>query len=106
MADKQFCNQLAIVEVAKELGLTTKVVKEIVDSQSEYTRIVMESGSFDSIRWPYLGIFKSKPKEIQMINHLKGMTPEQANDFKKAVRTGKIRLDLWNKGQDQPSQLI
>lgn len=105
MAEKQFCNQLALADTAKELGLPLKVVREIVDTQSEYVRIVMESGSFDSIRLAYLGIFRSKPKEIQMINHLKGMTPEQAKEFKKAVRTGKIRLDLWNQGKQNDTEL-
>ena len=82
-------------EIATELGLPLEAVKRIVASQSEYTKVVMESDSFDSIRWPYLGVFKSKPKEVQMINHLKGMDPIQAADFKKAVRTGKIKLNHW-----------
>lgn len=93
--EKTFCNLVIIKEVAAELGLDFKIVKNMVDSQSEYTKVVMESDSFDSIRWPYLGVFKSKPKEVQMINHLKGMTPEQAAEFKKLVRTGKIKLNHW-----------
>jgi hypothetical protein len=93
--EKTFCNLVILKEVATELGLDFKTVKNMVDSQSEYTKVVMESDSFDSIRWPYLGVFKSKPKEVQMINHLKGMTPEQAAEFKKLVRTGKIKLNHW-----------
>jgi hypothetical protein len=85
-------NTIVIKEVATYLGLTTEQVKQMITCQSEYTRDVMESGSFDSVRWPYLGIFKSKPKEVQMLSHLKGLTKEQAEEFKKAVRTGKIRL--------------
>jgi len=85
-------NTIVIKEVATYLGLTVEQVKQIVTCQSEYTKEVMESGSFDSVRWPYLGIFKSKPKEVQMLSHLKGLTKEQAEEFKKAVRTGKIKL--------------
>lgn len=93
--ERTFCNIIILKEVAAELGLPLSTVRAIIDSQSEYTKVVMESGSYDSIRWPYLGVFKSKPKEVQMINHLKGMTPEQASEFKKKVRTGKIKLNHW-----------
>lgn len=98
---KVYCNERCIVEVAQELGLPVKVVREIVSTQSEYTRMIMESNTFDSIRLPYMGIFKSKPKELQMINHLRGMTPEQAREFKHAVRTGKIKLNTWEKKDDK-----
>ena len=93
--ERTFCNIVVMKEVADELGLPLEAVKNIISSQSEYTKVVMESDTFDSIRWPYLGVFKSKPKEVQMINHLKGMNPEQATEFKKLVRTGKIKLNHW-----------
>lgn len=93
--NRLLCNHMCIVEVAQELGLDIKVVKAIVDSQSEYTKVVMESNSFDSVRWPYFGVFRSKPKEIQMLSYLRGMTPEQQKDFKKAVRTKQIILAPW-----------
>lgn len=93
--ERQLCNESVVKEVAKELGLTIKEVRELVSTQSEYVKYVMESGTFDSIRLPYLGIFKSKPKEVQMLEHLKGMTKEQQDDFKRLVRTGKIRLNTW-----------
>lgn len=90
--EKVLCNSTCLREVANELGLPLKDVKEIVDCQSEFTRVTIETGAFNNIRWPYLGVFKSKTKEIQMINYLKGMNPIQAEEFKKAVRTGKIKL--------------
>lgn len=93
--ERIFCNPLIIAEVALELGLPKKVVEEMINCQSEYTKVVMESNTFDNIRWPYLGVFKSKPKEIQMLQYLSGMTPEQAAQFKKDVRTGRIKLDAW-----------
>ncbi len=95
--EKIICNQLILKEVAQELGLDIKIVKDMTVAQSEYVKQVMESGSFDSIRLPYMGVFKSKPKEVQMINHLQGMTKEQQEDFKKAVRTGRIKLITWGK---------
>lgn len=95
--ERVVCNQIILREVASELGLPLETVKDIVNFQSEYTKEVMESNSFDSVRWPYLGVFKSKPKEVQMINHLRGMTPEQQAEFKKAVRTKQIILNQWEK---------
>jgi hypothetical protein len=95
--ERSTCNPRIAKEVAHELGLTVKQVEQIVNSQSEFTKFVMENGSFDSVRWRYLGQFKSKPKEVQMIEYLKGLTPEQQREFKKAVRTGRILLSTWEK---------
>lgn len=90
--ERIICNAAALREVAAELGMPFKDVKDIIDCQSDYTKLIIEQGAFDNIRWPYLGVFKSKTKEIQMINYLKGMNKVQAEEFKKAVRTGKIKL--------------
>lgn len=81
-----------MTEVAKELGLSVQLVKEIFSAHSMYTKQVMESNSFDGVRWPYLGVFRSKPKEVQVINHLKGLTPEQQREFKRQVRAGKFKI--------------
>lgn len=94
---RTLCNEICIKEVAEELGLSTNTVRKIVDSQFGFVKEVMESGTFDSIRLPYLGVFKSKPKEVQIINHLKGMTEDQAREFRRAVLTGKIRFNWWEK---------
>lgn len=93
--ERVICNTVILKEVSQELGMDLKTVRDIVNSQSEYTKHIMESESFDSVRWPYLGVFKSKPKEVQMINHLRGMSPEQQLEFKKAVRTGRIKFNHW-----------
>lgn len=102
MQERVLCNPVAIKKVADELGLSVKEVKEMVNIQSEFTKEVMQDNSFNSIRWPYLGIFKSKPKEIQMINHLRGMTPEQQKEFKFKVRTRQIRLNDWENDTRKP----
>lgn len=99
--ERVLCNQVVLTEVARDLGLPLETVKQIIICQSEFTKEVMESNTFDSVRWPYFGVFKSKPKEVQMINHLKGMTYEQAEDFKRKVRTGKIRLNHWEDKTDE-----
>lgn len=91
--ERVLCNSIILKEVAKELGLKVETVKKIVNTQSEFTKHVMESNTFDSVRWPYLGIFKSKPKEVQILSHLRGMTKEQQEQFKKEVRTGKFKIE-------------
>ena len=93
--ERIFCNDILIREVAQELGLELQIVRAIIATQSDYTKVVMESNTFDYVRWPYLGAFKSKPKEIQMLQYLEGMTPDQADRFKKDVRTGRIKLNAW-----------
>jgi hypothetical protein len=85
------CNQEVFVEVAKELGLSPQVVKEIFNSFSAFTRSTMESNTFDGVRWPFLGVFKSKPIEVQVLNQLRGITPEEQKQFKQAVRSGKYK---------------
>jgi predicted metalloenzyme YecM len=95
--ERTLCNPIILKEVAQELGLPLETVKIMVNCQSAYTALIMAEGSFDCIRLPYLGAFKSKPKEVQMLEHLKGMTPEQQKEFKHAVRTRKIKLFEWDK---------
>lgn len=91
MKARSTCNQEVMTKVAEELGLTLTEVKAIVNAQSAYTKNLMESSSFDGVRWPYLGVFKAKPKEVQVINHLKGLTPEQQIEFKRELREGKYK---------------
>lgn len=86
------CNQPVLREVATELGLHVEIVKAIVSSQSYFTKQVMESNTFDSVRWPYFGVFKSKPKEVQILSHLRGLTPDQQRIFKQLVRSGRYKL--------------
>lgn len=97
---KKLCNRECIRDTAKALGLSNKDVEEIVNIQSAYLRFIMESGTFDSVRFPALGCFRSKPLEVQMLEHLKGLTKEQQEDFKKQVRTGKIKLIRESKNVD------
>ena len=90
--NKVSCNQQALKEVADELGLPKKTVEEIVSSQFEFVKITMEGNTYDSVRVGYLGVFKSKPKEVQILNYLRGMTKDQQVDFKRLVRQGKFKI--------------
>ena len=69
--ERIFCNDFIIKEVAHELGLTVEVVRNIITTQSEYTRIIIESNSFDCIRWPYLGYSNPNPKRYKCYSILR-----------------------------------
>ena len=99
MAQRAYCNIPIEKEVAEELGLPLSTVKRIVNSQSAFVKDTIESGTFSSVRMAYLGTFKAKLKEVQMINHLKGMTPEQQAEFRKDVKSGRIKFNWWEKEQ-------
>lgn len=101
---KIYCNELVLDECARELGLTVNQVRKIVQSQSEYTKHIMESGTFDSVRWPFAGVFKSNPKEVQMLNHMKGMDEDQRKEFRKNVMTGKIKFNWWEQDDNRSNQ--
>lgn len=89
------CNELCILETAQELGLPVNTVRKIVDSQFALVKETMESGTFESIRLPYLGRFSAKLKQVQMINHMKGLNEDQRKQFRKDVLTGKIKFNWW-----------
>ena len=95
---KVTCNAQILTEVAGELGLPRKVVEEIVSSQFEFVKNTIEGNTYDSVRLAYLGTFKSKPKEVQILNYLRGMTPDQQVEFKRQVRQGKFKINY----EDEP----
>lgn len=90
-----FCNQMVEAEVHQELGLPLYIVKRIVQTQSEFVKNEIESGHFNSIRLPFLGKFSCKEKEVQMMNHMKGLDETQRKQFRKDVLSGRIKFNWW-----------
>lgn len=90
---REICNSVIMKEVSQELGLPLTIIKDIVSTQSKLTIDVIQSNSFDSVRWPYMGIFKAKVKAVQVINHLKGLNEQQKEEFRRDIMTGKIKLN-------------
>tara|TARA_R100001086_G_scaffold152454_1_gene81150 strand:+ start:1297 stop:1602 length:306 start_codon:yes stop_codon:yes gene_type:complete len=74
-------NEELLQEIAEDIDLPVKMVKEIVNSQSKFTAEVIRSGLFDTVRWPYFGTFKAKVKHATILNYMKGLTPEQRKFF-------------------------
>ena len=48
-------------KVAEEFGCSVDEVRDIVDSQYEFLRSIIERGAFDSVRLPYFGRFHVNP---------------------------------------------
>ena len=87
---RPICNEETIHAVSEELGLSLKETRELVKCQSEYTKKIMESNTFDGVRWPFFGVFKAKPKMVQIASHMRGLTKEGQRLFKLAIKRGKI----------------
>ena len=80
--NKKPVNDEIYKEVADEFDFSVKTIKDIiVNGQSKFTTHVMSAGNFDSVRWPYLGVFKAKIKVANILNYMKGLTPEQRKFF-------------------------
>lgn len=95
-------------EVAENMDLPVKVVKDIiVNGQSKFTASIMSSGTFGSVRWPYLGVFKAKVKVANILNYMKGLTKEQKIFFqdqyklKKEARNKKLRAEKYKNATKQ-----
>ena len=81
MFGKNPINEKLIRQISEELDLPIKQVREIVGSQSKFTTEVMRSDMFDSVRWPYFGVFKAKVKHANVLNYMKGLNSAQRKFF-------------------------
>lgn len=87
---KKPINEELYKEVALEFGFSVKQVKDIiVNGQSKFTTQIMASNTFDSVRWPYIGVFKAKIKVANILNYMKGLTKEQKKFFQDQYKLNK-----------------
>jgi nucleoid DNA-binding protein len=56
-------------DIVEENGGSIKEIEEVVESQFEFLKGVMEEGAFSQVRFPYLGKFYVKPGRLSYINH-------------------------------------
>lgn len=64
-AEKKFCNEEVLADVAEELDLSLDVVRDIVDAQSAFTARTMKAGGMETIMYVYLGKFKVGLYQVQ-----------------------------------------
>jgi len=89
---KDSINSALYKEIAAEMSISEKVVQDVIlNGQSRCTMEIMEGNTFDGVKWPYLGTFKAKHKSVQIINHIKGLTPIQKELFIASLKAGKLR---------------
>ena len=74
-------------EVAEELKIPYSFVRDIVlNGQSGFTKHIMESPNYDSVRWPKMGLFKLKEKHMLVKKHMKGMPAISRKIFREVIK--------------------
>jgi len=63
--DKRFCNEEIYEEVSEELQVDLSLVQEVAKAHTEFSRMIIETGAFESVTLPYLGKLKAKLKSVQ-----------------------------------------
>ena len=90
--DREPVNKELLERTAREMGLPIKTVKDIVvNGQSKFTAHIMKAGAFESVRWPYIGVFKAKVNIARILTYMKGLTLEQKKFFKDQYKLKKNR---------------
>ena len=78
-------------EISADTGIPYSMVKDIIiNGQSGFTKHVIESGGYNSVRWPKFGTFKLKHRFMMVRKHIEGLNPVYKDLFKKAVKEGKV----------------
>ena len=76
-----------IKEVAVELDVSYSMARDIiVNGQSGFTKHIMESANYDSVRWPKIGIFKLKEKHMLVKKHMLGMQAISRKIFREVIK--------------------
>lgn len=89
---KDTINEVLYKEVALELGVSEKVVQDVINNgESKCTASIVTSNTFDGVKWPYMGSFKAKHKAVQILNYLKGLNEIQRGFFLDALKTGRFK---------------
>ena len=78
-------------EMSADMDIPYSVIKDVViNGQSAFTKHTMESGGYDSVRWPKFGLFRLKHKFMFVKKHMKGMSPVYKKQYRKQIKEGKI----------------
>jgi len=89
---KETVNNELYKEVALELGISEKLVQDVINNgESKCTAHMMASNTFDGVRWPYMGVFKAKHKSVQILNYMKGLNSVQKEFFLSSLRSGRFK---------------
>jgi hypothetical protein len=76
-----------IKEVALEMDISYNLARDIIiNGQSAFTKHIMESPNYDSVRWPKIGVFKLKEKHMMVKKHMKGMSEISRKIFREVIK--------------------
>ena len=77
--------------ISADMDLPYSTVKDIIiNGQSGFTKHVIESGGYNSVRWPLLGTFKLKHRFMLVKKHMSGMPKVYQKMYRKMIHDGKI----------------
>jgi len=78
-------------EISADTGISYNIIRDVViNGQSEFTKHVIESGEYDSVRWPHFGTFKLKYKFMLIKKHITGMAPIYRKIYRRLIKEGKV----------------
>ena len=78
-------------EISVDLDIPYNTVRDVViNGQSGFTKHVIESDGYNSVRWPKFGIFKLKHKFMLVNKHMKGLNPFYRKIEKDRIKKGLV----------------
>ncbi len=91
-------------EMSADMNIPFNTIRDVViGGQSAFTKHTMESGEFNNVRWPKFGIFKVKPRYVQIKHFMRGVKPEQRFIYRELIKRGTIfpRIKKHSKNVDE-----
>jgi len=78
-------------EISADLDIPYNIVRDVViNGQSGFTKHVIETDGYNSVRWPKFGIFKLKHKFMMVNKHMKGLNPLYRKIVKDRIKQGLV----------------
>jgi len=78
-------------EISADMDIPYNVVKDvIVNGQSGFTKHIIESGGYNSVRWPRFGIFKLNTKFMLIKKHMQGLSTVHRKVYRKKIKSGLV----------------
>lgn len=78
-------------EMSADMDIPYSLIREVViNGQSAFTKHIMESGQYSSVRWPYFGTFKVKVHHAQVKKYMRGLTSFQRDLLKIRIKEGHV----------------
>jgi len=92
-------------ELSADLDMPYNLIRDVViGGQSGFTKHIIESGTYHSVRWPHLGAFKIKARFLQVKKYMSGMKPIYKDMYRLQIKYGNIfprKFDNKHKDTDE-----